>query len=172
MDKSNIITVQEIEKIVSGTVDYCKNWTRTELLSMMVRQGSNRLPIMIKVSNNGYIIGRHMIDQQRNGDWKLEHYMGDFSYVFSNKLSAVCFSVMHQTGRTNQAVQIRLQDNNVSRLTTKSEQFYHRYQQYSKKKDTTKSDIFLTRYLETKHKLKQSKNLLEKSLKSAKYIKF
>lgn len=173
MAKSNTLTVQEVEKIVDYTVDYFKNWTKSELLSLMNRGVIKKCPmVMMKISNNGYIIGTHLIDQQRNGSWKLSHYLGDYTYTFLSKFSAVSFSIMYQTGRINQALQLLSQDNNVSRLALKSEQFYLRYQQYSKKKDPIKTGIFLTRYLETKYRLKESKNLLEKSLKSAKYIKF
>lgn len=173
MAKSNTLTVQEVEKIVNCTVDYFKNWTKSEILSMINRSVLKKSPIVIiKVSDKGYIIGTHLINQQKNGSWKLLHYMGDYTHIFLSKFSAVLFSVMHQTGKINQALQLLSQDRNVSRLEIKSEQFYHRYQQYSKKKDPIKTEIFLTRYLEANYRLKESKNLLEKSLKSAKYIKF
>lgn len=172
MVKSNTLTVQEVEKIVDMTVGYLKDWTQSEIISMMKNSFRNNTPFVAKLKNDRFIIGCHLIKRNQNGSWRLDHYLGDYSHNFSNKLSAICYSTMYQTGKIEKASQILLQDNVVSRLEIKSEQFHYRYQQASAKKDNIKTELFFTRYLETKYRLSETKTLLEKSLKSAKYIKF
>jgi hypothetical protein len=173
MAKSNSINISTVEQAVNNAVDYLKKWSHEELARLMEQTSKgHQTPLIIKVPNKGYVIGNYFLEQIDNRWWRLTYRYGDREYIFFNKLSAVCYAVYSQTNNCTRAERILQDDEQVGRLTLKTEQYYFRYQQAIKKKNTHKTDLFLVRYQESLQKLSNSKNLLEKSLKSAKYIKF
>ena len=75
-------------------------------------------------------------------------------------------------GYIKHADRILAEDDAVGRLTLKAEHYFRCYKRALKKKNSQKIDLFLVRYQESSLRLSDSKNLLEKTLQSAKYIKF
>lgn len=173
MAKLNSIDISTVEQAVNNAVNYLKKWSQEELSRLMEQTSKgHQTPLIIKVPNKGYIVGNYFLEQIDAGWWRLVYRYSDKEYIFFNKLSAVCYAVYSQTNNYTRANQILHDDEQVGRLTLKTEQYYFRYKQAIKKKNTHKTDLFWVRYQETSHRLSNSKNLLEKRLKSAKYIKF
>ena len=171
-DQSDISNMLAVEGIVNQAVSYLRNWTREELVSFVSASTNGRTtPLIAQINKNSYIVGNYAIAKTGPSNWKVIYKYSDSEYHFSNKLSAVLFSVYQQTGQINSADTVLLRDENVSRLSIKAEHYLHRYKQAVKKKNIHKIDLFLIRYQETMLKLDASKRLLEKTLKSAKYIK-
>lgn len=173
MAKLNSIDISTVEQAVDRAVHFLKKWSQEELARLMEQTSKgHQTPLIIKVPNKGYIIGNYFLEQIDLNWWRLVYRYSDQERLFFNKLSAVCYAVYSQTNNYTRANQILHDDEQIGRLTLKTEQYYFRYKQAIKKKNTHKTDLFWVRYQETSHKLSNSKNLLEKSLKSAKYIKF
>ena len=134
---------------------------------------SKKNPLIVKLGNRGYLVGHYFLETVEKRWWRLSCSInGDQKHIFSSKLSAVCYALCMQMGYLKQADRILNEDDAVGRLTVKSEHYFRCYKQALKKKNSQKIDLFLVRYQESSLRLSNSKNLLEKTLQSAKYIKF
>lgn len=172
MEKSNIIDISTVEQAVKGVVSYVKTWTQSELENVIEQSIKERHPIILNLGKKGYLVGNCAIDLCNKRWWRLRFRFSNQEYLFTNKVSAICFAYYNQIGRHDRADRILKEDDDVARLTIKTEHYYHRYQQAQKKKNVHRTDLFLVRYQESSLRLSASKSLLEKTLKSAKYIKF
>ena len=172
MAKSNTPDTLTVEALVNQTVDYMRKWSQAEIETMINNAArTQQMPIIARIGKNGFIVGNYAVQFENDRWWKLSNRFSDTVYVFTSKLSAVLYAIYRQTGKINQADKILAEDEEVSRLTTKTEQYYFRYKQAQKKKNLHNVDLFFVRYQETSRKLNASRSLLEKTLKSAKYIK-
>lgn len=172
MEKSNTIDISTVEHAIKGMVSYVKTWTQGELESVVEQSIKQRRPIILNLGKKGYLVGNYAIDLVNKRWWRLRFRFSDQEVLFTNKVSAICFAYYTQIDRHDRANRILKEDDDVARLILKSEHYYHRYQQAQKKKNVHRTDLFLVRYQETSLRLSASKSLLEKALKSAKYIKF
>lgn len=174
MEKSNTVDISTVETAVDCAVKYLKSWTRTELLNLVQQNiNNNQTPLIIKMGSRGYLIGYYFLEPIEKRWWRLScSISGDQKHIFSSKIAAVCYAMCSQRGYFNKADRILKDDDAVGRLTMKTEHFYRRYRQAIKKKNSQKTDLFLVRYQESSLRLADSRNLLEKTLTSAKYIKF
>jgi hypothetical protein len=172
MDKLNSINTVTIEQIVDRAVLYLKNWTHNELNAILKKSVDERQPIIVNLKNQKWLVGNYLISQYNQRWWKLKHRFTSDEQIFSNKLSAIYYAYHYQIGYLARANNILKEDDDVSRLLLKTEQYKQRFLQAKKKKNLHKIDLFFTRYQESALKLSASKNLLEKTLRSAKYIKF
>ena len=174
MEKSNTLNISTVEDIVNSAVSYIKSWTRTELINVVQRNLSNsRSPLIVKLGSRGYLIGHYLLEPIEKRWWRLSCSLnGDQKHIFSSKLSAVFYALCYQMGYIKHADRILAEDDAVGRLTLKAEHYFRCYKRALKKKNSQKIDLFLVRYQESSLRLSDSKNLLEKTLQSAKYIKF
>jgi hypothetical protein len=173
MVKLNSTNTLAGEQLIAQAVAYMKHWSQNELSSLITKASkNNEMPIIAPVGKKGYLVGNYAMQLMDNGWWKVTYKFTDSIYIFTTKLSAICFTVLQQTNRKELAEFILRDDLEVGRLTIKAEQFYFRLTQAQKKKDNHKISLFLVRYQETSTKLNHFKSNLEKSLKSAKYFKF
>ena len=172
MEKSNTIDISTVEQAVKGMVSYVKTWTHSELENVIDQSIKNRQPIILNLGKKGYLVGSCAIDLINKRWWRLRYRFTDKEHLFTNKLSAICYAYYSQIGRYDRADLILKEDDDVARLILKTEHYYHRYQQAQKKKNIHRTDLFLVRYQESSLRLSASKSLLEKTLQSAKYIKF
>lgn len=161
-----------IENIVDQAVGYLQDWTKKEFLAMLAENSKPGAdPLIVKFGGQGYLIGNYALQPMNQNWWRVSYRFNDDEIVFSNKMAALCYILYRRDNRYHQADQVLKNDAEVCRWTVKSEQYYYRFKQARKKKKFEKSDLFLDRYQETVFKLNQSKALLEKSLRSAKYFK-
>jgi len=173
MAKSNSIEISTVEQMVAQAVSYFKNWSEDELSDLIAKQTkSNQMPFIAAIGKNGYVVGNYAIKLIDSDWWEVHYRFSDTVRIFSSKLAAICYAIFNQTGKDTKADVILKNDTEVSKLTIKSENFYFRFKQAQKKKDQQKIDLFLVRYQESASKLTIAKSNLEKSLNSAKYIKF
>jgi hypothetical protein len=173
MAKSNTLEISTVEQMVAQAVSYFKNWSEDELTALIAKQTrSNQMPFIAPIGKNGYVVGNYAVRLVDNNWWEVHYRFSDTVHVFTSKLAAICYAVYSQTGKDTKADVILKNDAEVSKLTIKSENFYFRFKQAQKKKDQQKIDLFLVRYQESAGKLTLAKSNLEKSLNSAKYIKF
>lgn len=173
MEKSSSLNTSTVEDVINQAVDYLQTWTKKELATIMDQHATNgRIPLVAKIGSKGYLIGSYAVQPTKTGWWKVTYrYNEEEDLLFSSKSSAFIYILFRHNNYHNRADQILLEDSEVRRWTVKAEQYQYRYRQAAKKKNTLKTDLFYIRYQETLSRLKQSKFLLEKSLRSAKYFK-
>jgi hypothetical protein len=171
MDKSNSTNIPTVEQLVNQAVTYLKEWTSKELDNIIARSILDRKPVIMRL-NRGYIVGNYFINQHNHRWWKISHRYSNDEHIFTSKLSAICYAFYYQIGSFKFADRVLKEDDEVGRLTVKTEQYRYRFDEAKKKKNTHKIDLFLVRFEEASLRLTFSKNLLEKTLRSAKYIKF
>jgi len=158
--------------MVAQAVSYFKNWSEDELSALIAKQTrSNQMPFIAPIGHSGYVVGNYAV-KLVNDWWEVHYRFSDTVHIFTSKMAAICYAICNQTGKDSKADIILKNDAEVSKLTIKSENFYFRFKQAQKKKDQQKIDLFLVRYQESASKLTLAKSNLEKSLNSAKYIKF
>jgi hypothetical protein len=157
--------------LVNQAVSYIKDWTNKEIDHIIARSLRERRPIIMRI-NRGYLVGNYFISSHNQRWWKLSHRFSNHEHIFTSKLSAICYAFHYQIGSFNFADRLLKEDDEVGRLLIKTEQYQFRFTEAKKKKNTLKTDLFLVRLEESSLRLTASKDLLEKTLQSAKYIKF
>lgn len=162
-----------IDTIVDQTVDYLQNWTKKEFITILNEHSKTSMtPIIAKFGDRGYLVGNYALQPIDQKWWQVSYRFDENEVkLFSSKVSAICYIFYRHSNKLVQADRILSEDNDVKRWAVKSEQYYYRYRQALKKKNSLKIDLFFTRYQETLYHLNESKSLLEKSLRSAKYFK-
>lgn len=170
MEKSNTVDISKIEETINQAVVYVKDWTQNQFkLILNDKLNKNQIPLIVDMNGKGYLLGTFAIIPMENKLWKLTNFYSDNEYVFSSKISAVCYAVYMQTSRKNLADKILTQDQNVCRLRIKVEHYKYCQTRAKKQKNYVLVDVFNSRYENYVERLAQAKSILEKSLKLTKY---
>lgn len=171
MEKSPTINKPEIEQAVKQAVKKIRRWTKQELgfLLQQIRP-SKQPPIIIPLSDRGYLIGNYAIMIVDNR-WHMIYRYSDQELVFETRAAAIMFAVCNQTSRYQLAKQIQHYDENINRLNVKADEYRNRIKQKTNKSHNAK-DLYVSRYHETKAQINYNRFLLEKTLKLAKYYNF
>lgn len=173
MEKSNITDKSTIEQAINQAlgqvVKQVKHWTRKELVNILDQQRKQDQPLIVPLGSNCYLIGNYAIRPYQD-HWLMIYRYNDQELVFANKTAAIFYAVCQQRGRTQLADQIYTYDNACVRLSRDHTRFRQRLE-HSQQRGHGSQDLYRSRYLETQAQLRHQQQLLEKSLKMAKYIK-
>lgn len=159
---TQLATLETAADIVS---QYVKKWTKDEI-QRLIR--ANKLPLI--PVGDGLQIGRHRI-KPRNKRWDLCNDFFEVLETFTNKKSAVLYSIMHQTHRFKSADEILAKDKKLSKLETDFQHYDYSMRRAAIRKDYAHIDVIASRYYDTKIVLEEARNDLEKTLRMNKYLK-
>ena len=169
MVKSNIEDRSQVEKAVLQAVKHVKTWTRKELQSLLSKNSAKHdPPLIIELNNSLYLIGNYAINRWDNC-WHMIYRYNDDEIVFTSRQAAILYAVCQQSNRYELANLILKNDQDISRLTIKTEQYRLRLEQVNRK-NRNNLDLYQSRLVESRCQLRYSQFLLEKNLKLAKYF--
>jgi hypothetical protein len=167
MAQCNIENKITIDQAVKQAVKHVRTWTQQNLQQVIDRHQKDKLPLIITLGKEGYLIGNYALRCIDNR-WHMIYRYNDQELEFTRKNSAVFYAVCQQTGRGQTAQQILCQDQRIDRLQNELNFFRARIDRARKKSQNI--DLYVSRYQETQSQLLVAGNLLEKTLQMAKYI--
>ena len=170
MDKYNTVdklTIEQtIDRALKQVVTQVKHWSRKELENLLDQKNQPQ-PLIVPLGRNCYLIGNYAL-RSINHTWAMIYRYNDQELIFLNRHAAIFYAICQQNGRGQLADEIYRYDQACLRINHDVE-FYQNKLEHHKNKGNT--ELFRSRYLESRARLNHQRQLLEKSLKMAKYIK-
>jgi hypothetical protein len=171
MDKLNTVKLAQVDWAIKSTIKYIKQWSERELENLFSNNSLiNNSPIIFQLGHNGYLVGNCSLMKTADNRWQLNYRYSDLEKTFDDKKAAFLFAIYYQTGKMRLADKIYESDLSVSRLSDKVQFFRQRAYLARKVKNYDKSDFYQIRLNEYNMRLSQARTLLEKNLKTTKYI--
>jgi len=149
-------------RLVDHAANYIINWTKKEL-----RKFVNQ-PVVIQIGDYGFCVGKYTITGKSKKSWAV-HNNDQFIHDFTSKTNAILYCLCETTNSYSSAKELLDLDSKIGRLENDLEQYKHCL---TTTKDKFKIELFLNRYLDAKYQYKAQNDILKKTLKSAKYLKF
>jgi hypothetical protein len=160
--------ISQAKQAVALTAKFLTAWTEHQVQSIAINE---RTPYIWPLGRDGYAIGTRRV-LQVNGYWRVENISKELLYVFEEKTSAIFFCLCEQSGRHSLADSIASTDDVVRKLRNDVVHYEASVERAIKGKNSEKISIWSARLYDAKIHLKHASNELQKSLTSAKYIKY
>ena len=156
------------KKFIEATAMYISRWTEQELRSVSNKEN---MPYIWPIDNLGYVIGHYRVLNNK-GSWQVRDFENKLVHAFTDKLSAVFYVLCDLTKRYNLARTLLNADSEVNRLRNDMIHYESSVKRAKATKDHDKADIWRARLYDANIKLQAANQELQKSLNSAKYIKY
>ena len=167
MKTAGSYTKEELGKIlISLAIDKINYWAKSEL--NYIRHALDK-PVLIPISNNLWIIGNYVIQNVDNHKFKVTKDK-ILIHTFYSKRAAIFYAALSKIKQYKIADELLNADTKVARLYDECE-FYSKKITSKHKKDNFKLNLWFNRYQNFKMQLHPAKNDLEKTIRSAKYMK-
>lgn len=159
---------KQAKMVIDATARFLGEWTEHQVHALAI---NNKTPYIWPLGKSGYAIGNRRI-MSDHGYWQLQDTYHEKIHVFDDKLSAVFYSLCEQKGYTKLSESILLADSEVLKLKNDVIHYEASMDRAIKNKKSDSISIWQARLFDAKLKLKTARNQLQKSLTSAKYIKY
>ena len=143
-------------------------WTQRQVQQASI---NDRTPYIWPLGAAGYIIGNRKV-MSNKGYWAMLNTYNETQHIFDSKLSAVFYCLCDQTGKYRLAQNIKTQDVEVMRLKNDIVHYQSSVNRAIRNKKSDAAAIWEARLFDARLRLKTANDQLQKSLTSAKYIKY
>lgn len=157
-----------LKKFVNATAMYISQWTEQELQTITFKE---KMPYIWPIDNLGFVIGHYRI-LNNNGAWQVRDTDNKLVHVFIEKLSAVFYVLCDLTKRYNLARQLKVTDSVVNKLRNDVVHYEASIKRAKVNKNYESLDIWKSRLYNAQLELQSANRELQKTLNSAKYIKY
>ena len=165
MKTINSSTKKELGRFfVEQAIKHVDDWSKKQFEHI---RRTAKAPVCIPLSNNSWTMGVYIITQHNEHAWEVNKE-NNIIHTFYSKKAAILYAVYSQYGRFSFAQDLVTLDTPVANLYDKMN-FYNKKLTY-KKVDTFKQQLWRSRYDDTRIRYVDAIQILEKKLKSAKYI--
>jgi hypothetical protein len=165
-------TRKEFEARARAAVDVTARllgeWTQRQVQQISVNE---KTPYIWPLSPSSFIIGNYRV-VGKNGYWTVLNTYYEVLHQFDSKLSAVFYCLCEQKGRLKLAQSIRALDSEVKRLKNDIVHFESSVNRAIANKKGDSVAIWDARLYDARLQLQAASLQLQKSLTSAKYIKY
>lgn len=161
------VKVKMLETAADLATSYVKDWAKNEVNRLMFDKS---LPVIVPIKNGLQV---NLYKVLRHGDrcWTIFNRFDENLANFTNKQSAVLYSILIQQQKYSTADSILQADQVLSKLESDFLHYSHNMRQASQRKNYEAMDILAARYYDTKLRLEEAKLDLEKTLRMNKYLK-
>jgi hypothetical protein len=160
--------LKQVKKFVDTAAAYISHWTEQEIHKISV---STKMPYIWPIEGVGFIIGHYRVLNNK-GSWQVRDLENVLLHTFSEKLSAIFYVLCDVTNRHKLSHSLMLADSNVNRLRNDIVHFESSIKRAKTAKNYEKLDIWKARLYDATLQLTAANQELQKSLNSAKYIKY
>ena len=160
--------VAQAKTIVEATARYLGEWTESQVQKLSI---TKHTPYIWPLGDNGYVIG-HCRVMYNHGYWQLQNTYQERVHTFDQKLSAVFYTLCEQKGYWKLAQSIKLLDGQALKLKNDIVYYEASVNRAVKNKKFENAEIWRSRLKNAQLQLKSANLQLQKSLTSAKYIKY
>jgi hypothetical protein len=129
------------------------------------------MPYIWPIGNLGYIIGHYRILNNK-GEWQVRTFDNTLIHAFTEKLSAVFYVLCETTKRYKLSGSLLSADHTVGRLRNDIAHYQASARRAKVNKQYDSFDIAVARLQEATLQLRTANTELQKSLNTAKYIKY
>ena len=158
--------MQMIDEFTSIAAEYVKQWAKKKASDL---SSQDRRPLIFPLPN-GYRVGKlSMINA--GGQWLIKDCYNETRQVLNFRRSALVYCVYEHLGDFLKSREIKLLDDQVTKLEIDLIHYTNSLAKALKDKNASKVTILDARIAEAKLWYNQRKDLLKKSLNSAKYLK-
>ena len=161
-------SIARAKAAVDITVRLLREWTQLQVQNASI---TDRMPYIWPLGNAGYIIGTRRVVPSR-GYWALQNTYNETQHIFDSKLSAVFYCLCEQKGKYRLSQYIKNQDIEVLRLKNDIVHYESSVNRAIRNKKSDAAAIWEARLYDARLHLKTANDQLQKSLTSAKYIKY
>lgn len=144
----------------NSNLERVADWTKKELEEL---QRNTKLPICVPLQSGDYLVATYKVEKISSVCWRVEEL------EFVDKRSAIFYCALMHLARVNDANELYEIDYKVGKLDLDKSAFRVRLDKAHESGDSFKIDLYSSRFDETKQKLVQAKQELEKSISRAKY---
>lgn len=166
--KNESADLAEVKAIIKATALYLSQWTEQQIHQLSIGQ---KTPYIWPLGDLGYVVGRYRVLND-HGVWQLRNSDNQLIQNFTDKLSAVFYTLCYQSQRYTVADSIALADASVLRLRNDIQHYESSVKRAKIAKHYDKADIWTARLFDARLQLSNANNQLQKSLSHAKYIKY
>lgn len=157
----------QVDHVLTTAVKFLHTWTQRELVKLA---NVGQVVIVPGKNKNSYGIGKYQM--LRSGDYCWTVMLNDtLVQNFFDRRSAVLYCMNTQNTFSRRAEELRMQDAEVAKLWQNNQFYQHTLQSARKNKNWVLHDVMQARIAEISSKLENAQDLLEKSLRWAKYNK-
>jgi hypothetical protein len=161
------LTKKDFETIVGATTQYISAWTQREFATI---SRNKKIPLIWPLPQGGYVIGSKRIIQKQ-GYWQLQNFDHECLYNFDSKQSAIFYCLCDYVKNYHLADTIRMADSEVKRLKNDVIHYENSMERAIKSKDSFGISTWSARLDDARLRLNYAQISLQKSIKSAKYLK-
>jgi hypothetical protein len=156
-----------VETAAELTARYVAQWTQKEYSKLIA---SNRVPYIYPLNNGGFSIGRLFLIPSSN-HWQIQNQSREVIYEIDSKEAAIFFCLCDQIGFNKLADEIRLLDRDASKYKVDILHYTRSLERAIKTKNCTAISVWDARLEDAQLRYSSAKNQLQKSIRSAKYLK-
>ena len=159
--KSSFLQAQKVFVDVGSS--YINNWTKEELKRYRTE------PVVIPLGNYGFLIVNLKISGIHADCCRVEQLDGEHIHDFTSKITAILFCLLNTKNKLDSANQLLKLDDKIGRLDVDLKNYECIMR---KTQDSFKYSNLLNRSINAKIQRRGLIKLLQKTLKSAKYLNF
>jgi len=160
--------VKKLKAAIAVTATYINQWTEHEVNALSIK---DKMPYIWPIGNNGFIIGHYRI-LNNHGEWQVRTFDNTLVHSFTEKLSAVFYVFCETTKRYKISSSLITNDSAVGRLRNDITHYQASIKRAKVNKQYDSVDIWVARLQEAMLQLRTANSELQKSLNTAKYIKY
>ena len=165
--KTDALSTRKSLKI-NSTVELISQWTQVQLSDIKKKQ---KLPVCWALSSGAYMIGNYLVEQKLTKTWRTSDHNREFVHNFVSKTAAILYCLCIQVGQLVLANKLRKHDAELGLLETDAEFFRYSLLTAKNNKNDFKISLWVARLTQNLAQQRHARSLLEKTLKSAKYLK-
>jgi hypothetical protein len=161
------VKVKMLETAADLATSYVKDWAKNEVNRLMFEKS---LPVIVPIKN-GLQINLYRAIRHNDQCWIIFNRFNENIAEFTNKKSAVLYSILVQQQKYSAADSVLQADRVLSKLESDFLHYSHSMHQASQRKNYEAMDILAARYYDTKLRLEEARVESEKTLRMNKYLK-
>lgn len=143
-------------------------WAKAQLTSIKQEQ---KLPLCLELGPALLAVGEYRIEKLSENVWRVKDSNKEFVHDFISRPSAVFYAVCMQTNQIPLSHKILKHDNQLGLLESDCSLLRVRFKQAQKKKDGFYTQLYAAKLAQNIAQKREARLLLEKTLRSAKYLK-
>lgn len=145
-----------------------RQWTQQQLNNIKKTQ---TLPLCWESSDGSFIVGEYRVKKLAERCWQTTNQHNDPIHIFISKATAFFYCLCTQAGHINLAEKILKYDAELGLLESDAEFFQRSIIKAKNRHDDFKLQLWRSRLTQNLALQKRSRGLLEKTVRSAKYLK-
>jgi hypothetical protein len=153
---------------LTNAISSIHRWTKIQFNNI---KSQEKLPVCWSAGNNRLIIGNYYVEKITDRAWRVKDHNREFVHDFVSKPSAVFYSLCMQVNQIPLSHKLLKHDNQLGLLEADFSFLKIRYKKAQEKKDLFYLQLYAAKLTQNLAQQKAARLLLEKTLRSAKYLK-